>query len=135
MCASRARDELCLTEADLAGLKMEHAPNPHGRGHAPMRLYDQGELQAAALAKLGSAEGLAKRMATKAGGSVKQRAFVAAGGQPKPRGGGGGGFGRARWEDDEEEDQCPRCDEAADEGCRHRHCSGCCPGHCRFHGF
>ena len=97
MCASRARDELCL-EADLAGLKMENAPNPHGSSYAPMRLYDRGELQEAALAKWGTAEVLAKRLATKSGGSAKQRAFIAGGGQPKPRGGGGNlGRGRDAW--------------------------------------
>lgn len=51
MCASRARDEYDLTEAELATLEVEYARNPHYRSAAPMRLYLISDLEAAAQAK------------------------------------------------------------------------------------
>ena len=78
--------EFCMTERDFGKLALSFTsePNPHGEHFAPMKLVCVKDVKLAALAKFGSAKGLAERMATQAGGSRKQRARFAGGSGKAP---------------------------------------------------
>lgn len=72
--AVRARgEEFCLTEKDLSALIVTHAPNPHYRRAAPMRLYRRSDLLAAARKKHGGDDGIRRAVRKRAERSAKAR--------------------------------------------------------------
>lgn len=73
---TEAKKLYCLTEADLNDLPYDERDNPHGS--SVMRLYNHGHLKRAALAKYGSAEGLAAKKQRNEEIAAKARATRAA---------------------------------------------------------